>query len=146
MPIPHPGGIYSRRTSAFVTSNASYIDNLVLADSYLTHVRQVLQRQGQWDSSTIIVMGDHSWRTMLWDPTVIWTAEDQAASHGGKFDDRPAYIVKLPQQQLSAHIEAPFAAIHTRALMDCIMSNQIRSSDDLANWVKQQSPAFVLRH
>ena len=139
MPIPHPGGIYNRKTSTFVTSQSSYIDNLALADRYLEHVYQVLQRQGTWDSSVVIVMGDHSWRTaLIWRDSPYWTMEDKIASKGGQFDDRPGYIVKMPYQQKAMQINTPFAALRTRALLDAIINHKISSAGDLAVWVKQK--------
>lgn len=135
MPVPHPGGIYDRTTGSFATTHSSYIDNLALADKYLAHVRAVLEQNGAWDSSTVIVMGDHSWRThWLWKPLPSWTREEQIASHGGQFDDRPAYIVKLPYQQEPARIDLPFEAIHTRALLDALVQNRIRSPGELSAW------------
>ena len=65
MPMPHPGGIYDRRTGTFGTPGTSYIDNLALADLYLDHVHLLLQQRGEWDSATVVIMGDHSWRTKL---------------------------------------------------------------------------------
>jgi hypothetical protein len=137
MPVPHQGGIYNRKTSAFVTSQSSYIDNLALADRYLAHVHQVLQQQGTWDSSVILIMGDHSWRTQLvWRNSPFWTPEDETASSSGQFDDRPAYIVKMPQQQQGTVIDTPLPAIRTRALLDAIISHKIQTADDLAAWAK----------
>jgi hypothetical protein len=136
MPVPHPGGIYDRKRNEFVTQNASYIDNLALADHYLAHVRALLQARGEWDSSAVIVMGDHSWRTQaVWKGTPFWMAEDEAASHGGQFDDRPAYILKLPHQSQGARIEDTFSALRTRALLQGIVRGQIRSSEDLIQFV-----------
>jgi hypothetical protein len=133
IPAPHPGGIYDRRTGAFTTHGASYVDNLALADQYLAHVRLLLQQRGEWDSSTIMVMGDHSWRTkLIWSSSDVWTAEDQAASQGGQFDDRPAYIVKLPYQTAPARITTPYDAVNTRALIDGLLSKRINSPADLA--------------
>jgi len=133
VPAPHPGGIYNRRTGAFTTHGASYIDNLALADRYLAHVHQLLKPRGQWDSSTVIVMGDHSWRTtLLWSDQPGWTAEERAASHGGQFDPRPAYIVKLPHQTGPARIAAPFDAVNTRPLLDALLGGSIQSPADLA--------------
>jgi hypothetical protein len=133
MPAPHPGGIYDRRTGQFTTHGASYIDNLALADRYLAHVRQLLSQRGEWDSSTIIVMGDHSWRTRLvWRASPIWTNEDEAASHDGLFDDRPAYIVKLPRQSSPARVDTPFDAVNTRMLLKAILSGEIQSPAQLA--------------
>ena len=144
LPVPHPGGIYDRKTTAFATTNMSYIDNLALADRYLNHVRQLLQQHNAWDSSTIVVMGDHSWRTKLvWSSSPQWTSEDQAASNGGQFDDRPAYIVKLPRQQQPERFDAPFAAVHTRALLDAILSNRIHTPSELSSWAGQQASAHT---
>ncbi len=139
LPVPHPGGIYDRKTSSFSHNNSSYIDNLALADKSLAHLRQLLERNGTWDSSAVIVMGDHSWRTtLLWSKSYAWTPEDQAASHGGQFDDRPAYIVKMPYQRTPARIDSRFAAIHTRALLDGIIDGRLKTSEDLAAWAAQQ--------
>ncbi len=139
MPIPHPFGFYDRRKKIFSSSHTSYIDNLALADLYLAHVRQILEQQQQWDSSAVVVMGDHSWRTKsIWLSSATWTAEDAAASHGGQFDDRPAYIVKLPNQQEPTRIDVPFDLVHTRSLMDGLMSDRFHSSEGLQSWVREQ--------
>jgi len=135
MAIPHPSGIYSRRTRTLVTRNATYIDNLALADLYLAHVRSVLEADGQWDSSAIIIMGDHSWRTERWVDAPNWTSEEEEASDGHHFDDRPDYIVKLSAQEVGTTINMPFTAVHTRSLLNAIMTNQIVSSEDLSAWV-----------
>ncbi|MEO6982154.1 MAG: hypothetical protein ABI072_03455, partial [Edaphobacter sp.] len=140
IPVPHPGGIYDRKTASFTSTHSSYIDNLALADRYLAHVHELLQQHHAWDSSTIVVMGDHSWRTQLaWIASPLWTAEDQLASHGGQFDNRPAYIVKLPQQPEAARIDPAFAAIHTRALLDALIDNKIQSPADLSTWASRQT-------
>jgi hypothetical protein len=139
MPVPHPGGIYDRTSEKFALSHSSYIDNLALTDKLLGHIRSQLEQRGQWDASTIVIMGDHSWRTKLyWEDLPDWTKEEQIASEGGRFDDRPAYIVKLPQQRTGARIDAPFAALNTRKLFDALLSQKIRSKEDLRAWTKQQ--------
>ncbi|HET6170890.1 MAG TPA: hypothetical protein VFE01_11945, partial [Terracidiphilus sp.] len=126
---------YDRTTGNFATTHSTYIDNLALADKYLAHVRAVLEQNGTWDSSVIVIMGDHSWRTsFIWSSKPSWTHEEQVASDGDRFDDRPAYIVKLPHQQQPARIDAPYAAIHTRALLDALTHNQLRSAGDLSAW------------
>lgn len=135
LPIPHPVGIYNRHTGQFADQDSTYIDNLALADRYLAHARAVLEQNGTWDSSTVIVMGDHSWRTWLWKNN--WGPEQQRATHGGEFDPRPAYIVKLPYQHQPARIDSPYAAIHTRALLDAIIAGQIHSPAGLAAWTAQ---------
>jgi hypothetical protein len=136
MPIPHPGGIYDRRTRRFTVGNSNYIDNLALADSFLAHVRSLLESQGQWDSSAIVIMGDHSWRTYSWSNAPDWTPEEQVASDGATFDDRPAYIVKAPYQNKGARIDLPFDAVDTRLLLDAFLKQQIVSAETLSKWVE----------
>jgi hypothetical protein len=137
LPVPHPRGIYDRRTGRFsTTGTASYIDNLALADRTLGDIRRTLEQTGQWDSSTVIVMGDHSFRTKLWETAHVWTAEDEIATHGGQYDPRPAYIVKLPNQTTAARIDAPFQTVNTRKLFDALMSHQINTPADLAAWAR----------
>ena len=74
LPIPHPFGIYNRQTRQLTTTGPStYIDNLALADVYLGHLRTQLEQRGEWDSSTILIMGDHSWRTApVWAAFPTW--------------------------------------------------------------------------
>lgn len=138
LPVPHPGGIYDRRTGRFATKHSSYLDNLALADELLGHIRSKLERTGEWDASTIVLMGDHSWRTeLIWRDSPGWTEEEQIASHGGQFDDRPAYVVKLPEQHIGARIDEPFAALNTRRLFDALLAQKIRSKEELSVWALQ---------
>ncbi|CAN5403895.1 hypothetical protein BH10ACI4_BH10ACI4_12750 [soil metagenome] len=135
LPIPHPDGIYDRHTHQFATHATSYLDNLVLADDTVAHLRTQLEQRGEWDSAIILITGDHAWRTVTqWRDSSAWTAEEQTASHEGQFDDRPAYILKLPDQHQSARIETPFQSIHTRDLLDALMDRRIQNAQDLSDW------------
>lgn len=137
MPFPHPGGIYDRKEKKLTSSHSSYLDNLALADAYMAHVQALLDQRGEWDSSTVVVMGDHSWRTtIVWRGMPEWTPEDELASHGGKFDDRPGYIVKLPGQHVGATIDTRYKAIRTRGLLDELLSGQVKSAEELQAWVR----------
>jgi hypothetical protein len=138
LPVPHPLGMYHRATGKFALSHSSYIDNLALADKCLAHLRSKLESSAEWDSSTVVVMADHSWRTkLIWKVLPGWTEEDEIASQGGKFDDRPAYIVKLPHQRVGTRIEEPYAALNTRKLFDALMTQKIRYPEDLSLWAQQ---------
>ncbi len=139
LPIPHAPGIYDRAKDELTEAPASYLDNLALADRYLAHIRSVLERTGQWNTSTLLVMGDHSWRGPMWRPTPDWTAEDEAASHGGQFDTRPFYVVRLAGQQSGVRIGTPFPALATRGLLDALLSRDITSSSDLLQWSQQNT-------
>jgi hypothetical protein len=142
MPIPHPIGIYNRHTRSFVTDRPSYLDNLALCDLYLAHVRQKLERLGAWDKTTLVLMGDHSWRVQLnWARSPAWTPEERIASDGAQFDSRPAYVVKLPHQTTPDQIEFPFAALRTRDLFENLLAGRISTPQQLAKWAQQASKA-----
>jgi len=137
MNLPHPQGFYNRHTGQFSTDKTGYIDNLALADIFLGHVRSLLEANGTWDDTTLVVMGDHSWRTnFIWAKTASWSSEEQAASDGDKFDDRPGYIVHLAGQKTPARIDTPYEAIRTRSLMDNLVQGKIVTPEQLAAWVK----------
>ena len=136
MPIPHMPAIYNRQTASFATSNPSYLDNLALCDDYLAHVRKELEDNGTWDSTTLVLMGDHSWRISGADGLA---PEERAATDGGQFDDRPAYIVKLAHQSTPARIDTQFAALRTRDLFDNLLTGRISTSQQLANWAQQET-------
>ena len=142
MPIPHPFGIYNRHTGQFTTGPSTYIDNLALADAYLADLRSQLEQRGEWDSSTILIMGDHSWRTApIWVRDTHLDREEQKASDGGQFDDRPAYILKLPQPAAARAHRRTLPSSPTRALLDALMDQRIQSPQDLAAWVANPSIA-----
>jgi hypothetical protein len=139
VPVPHPGGIYDRARMTFTTRGTSYIDNLAIAGQFLAEARMILEQHGEWDSSCVVVMGDHSWRTkQMWASAPGWTSEDQKASNGGQFDDRPAYIVKMPKQDTELRIDTPFKASNTRALLDGVISGQLQTAEELRQWVSQR--------
>ena len=139
LPVPHPGGIFDRRTGQFALKHTSYVDNLALADQCLAALRKELERLGEWETAAVVVMGDHSWRTnLMWRPMPTqWTAEDEKASQGGQFDDRPAYLVKLPEQKSGLQIDVPFDAVKTRALLDGLLAGQWKTPEQMAAWVRQ---------
>jgi hypothetical protein len=135
MPIPHPEGIWERRTGQFAIDLSSYVDNLALADAYLGHVRDLLEANGQWDGTTVVIMGDHALRTAIWKDLPSWSGDDQLASDGDKFDQRPAYLIKLPYQHTPAIVQAAFPAVRTRALLDELLEGGITSPAQLKQWV-----------
>ncbi len=138
LPIPHPYGIYDRKKHRLAANPTSYVDNLALADEYLAYVQQLLWSKDEWDSSAIVVTGDHSWRPWLWIGNSARTKEEDVAAvkRSGGFDDRPGLIVKLPYQSSGNHIDTAFEATRFRGLIDCILTGQVKTSSDLKTWVE----------
>jgi hypothetical protein len=141
MPIPHMPGIYDRRTRSFATGNSNsgnsnYLDNLALCDDYLAHVRRELEANGTWDNTTIVLMGDHSWRITR---AAVLSPEERATTDGGQFDDRPAYIIKLAHQTAPARIDTPFPALRTRELFDNLLTGRITTPEQLTTWAQVET-------
>jgi hypothetical protein len=67
--------------------------------------------------------------------------EEQAASGGGRFDDRPGYIVKLPGQSQGARFDAAYPATETHAMLEGILDGSIRTPAQLASFAQQHPPA-----
>ena len=141
LPIPHPDGIWDRTTGNFAIDHSNYVDNLALADRYLGHLRSVLEAEGEWDDATILIIGDHGWRTTTqWASDPIWSAADIQASHGRQVDHRPAYLLKLPNQHQAAKVAQNFNALRTRALLDALLAHQISGPGQLQAWITSQPP------
>ena len=75
----------------------------------------------------------------MWSNVTDWTHEEEVASDGETFDDRPAYLVKAPYQKTGARIDLPFNAVDTRRLLDAFLTQQVNSAESLAAWVKDKN-------
>ncbi len=125
LPLPHPPGFYNRRTGQFDASgNTSYIDNLALSDKTLGELLTTLHASPRWPETSIVVCGDHSWRTYLWKASGHWTAEDRAASHGGVFDPRPMLMVHGAGQSSADTIGRPVPLLKVHDIVDGLLRSQ----------------------
>jgi Sulfatase len=122
LPIPHPPGLYDRATGRPDESgNRSYVDNLALADKVLGQLLAHIEQSSRWSQTSVIVCGDHSWRTWLWSPMPSWIAEDQAASHGRAFDSRPLLMIHLAGQTTTRTVTAPFPLLNVHTVLDSLL-------------------------
>ncbi|MGA2205872.1 MAG: sulfatase-like hydrolase/transferase [Terracidiphilus sp.] len=97
-PAPHPPPFWDRNTHTFA-AGGSYLDALDYSDRLLGQILDVLQAQPRWPATTLIVQGDHSWRTHIWRTLPGWSTEDERISHGGQWDPRPVLLIHMAGQQ-----------------------------------------------
>lgn len=135
LPIPHPGGIYNRKTHR-IGVDGSYLDNLVLADETLGKLLEDIQKSPLGDRTTVIVSSDHSWRIALWRPTTDWRPEDTRVS-GGRFDARPLLMVHFPQESQAVTVGSPFPLIAMHGMIEQMLAGRIEDSAALQSWVAQ---------
>jgi hypothetical protein len=121
MPVPHSPNIWNRKLGTFTqTCGSSYLDNLALADNELGSLLAILQSSPRWKDTTLIVQGDHSWRTYVWDQQPAWTDEDDKVS-GDDFDPRPAVIVHHAGQTQPEVISTPWPLINVHAVVEEVL-------------------------
>lgn len=111
IPAPHPIGFWNRRKGTF-GPGGSYLDGLDYTDRLLGQMLAILDSQPRWAATTLMVHGDHSWRTAMWRPLPGWSAEDERASQGGQWDPRPVLLIHTPGQQATRIVAAPTSVIY----------------------------------
>ena len=104
-PAPHPSAFWDRRTYTFA-AGGSYLDSLDYCDRLLGQLLDILEAQQRWPATTVVVQGDHSWRTMMWRPLPGWSTEDERM-RGDPWDDRPALLIHSAGQQAPVTVTAP---------------------------------------
>jgi hypothetical protein len=106
IPAPHPPAFWDRRTGKYAVGG-SYLDGLDYSDHLLGQILDLLEAQPRWSATTLILQGDHSWRTAMWRPLPGWSAEDERASSGGQWDPRPLVAIHQPGQQNEETVSTP---------------------------------------
>jgi hypothetical protein len=135
--VPHPPGIFDRRTDVYKTDgDRSYIDNLKLADRTLGELRRVLEENGQWDDTIVVVSSDHAWRPTLHRPDFAWTAEDEEASRGHQ-DSRVPFLLKLPGQTTPVAYERSFNTVLTSELLLAILRGEVSDAEGVVLWLER---------
>jgi hypothetical protein len=121
-PVPHHPWIYDRRAGSFSTAhNATYLDNLVLADHTLGEMRRALEAHGLWDNSTILVTSDHWWR--------------EAPLHDGRRDHRVPFLLKLPGQGEGLTYEESFNTVLIHDLLLDVLAGKVSTPDAASRWL-----------
>jgi hypothetical protein len=111
LPAPHPPAFWDRKTGTFAVGG-SYLDSLDFSDRLLGQILNLLETQPRWAATTLIVQGDHSWRTAMWRPLPGWSAEDERASHGGQWDPRPVLMIHAPGQKSAETVAEPTSVMY----------------------------------
>jgi hypothetical protein len=137
LPVPHPIGIYDRARHEFkVTGESSYLDNLELADRALGELRQAMESAGVWDSSTVVISGDHWWRAEVWSRLDSVT-EEEAAVAPATPDHRVPFVVKLPGEKEPLAYQPEMNTILTHDLLLALLRGEVRTPQQAATWLDQ---------
>jgi hypothetical protein len=98
LPFPHPPATWSRQQNTYNPQcGSSYLDSLAQTDNALGAILEILHNSPRWNDTSLVVQGDHSWRTYSWREHDGWTPEDGRASRN-TFDPRPALFIHQAAQ------------------------------------------------
>ena len=139
LPMPHPPYVYDRETDTFgpdIPSN--YFDSLFLTDKVLGDIRGVMEKNGTWNGSNVIVSSDHWWRKELSPDDAFWSAEEEALIKK-KTGRRIPFIFKPAEasgERSNGLIYEPeFNTVLTHDLILEIFAGSISSSKEAADWL-----------
>jgi hypothetical protein len=133
LPVPHPPGLYDRRTHQLCACG-NYIDNLTLADDTLAVLLHSIDASPSAGQTTVILSSDHSWRPEQWRTEPFWTEEeDRIAQHFS--DARPVFLVRFPGQQQQVDVTAPVPELAEHDLIAGMLDGKISTADELVRAV-----------
>jgi Sulfatase len=135
-PVPHPYGIYDRRTRKLGV-RGTYLDNLVLADETIADVLARIQKTSDRDQTILIVSSDHSWRIKMWDHEASWTTEEERAS-SGRFDPRPFLLIRFPGSEKGETRSESVPELDLHGILEAMLSGKIKSQGDLDRSLYEQ--------
>ena len=133
-PIPHPFGIYNRRTDTIGTDASNdYLDNLELVDHTLALIREALESSRTWDSTALLVTGDHSFRKEIWkDPP--WF--DNSVHLFGEIENpRVPFLLKLPDQETGMRFDGSFNLVMVHDIGLALLGGEVRTAEQFVHWM-----------
>jgi hypothetical protein len=140
-PLPHPFAIYDRKRQDFTLSDTtSYADNLALVDRTVGEMRRALERAGQWDSTSLLIISDHGLRPDLWRDRMGWTPELERLTAGGQSETVP-FILKLAGQNHGVVYDRPFSSVVSSELVLAILCGDVSTPEDAASWLDNRQGA-----
>jgi hypothetical protein len=135
--VPHPPGIYNRRTGRFSTEpESSYLDNLALTDKTFGELRRTLEDARLWDSTTIVVTSDHWLRFDTLKSLAHWRSpEDQALV--GLNSHRVPFILKLAGHTEGFRYDSTFNTVVTHDLILALLRGELNNPQQIVRWLDE---------
>jgi hypothetical protein len=140
-PLPHPFPIYDRQRHDFTLGDTlSYADNLALVDRTVGEMRRALERTGQWDSTSVLIISDHGLRPDLWRGRMGWTPELERLTAAGQSETVP-FILKLAGQNRGVVYDRPFSSVVSSELALAILCGEVSTPEAAVSWLDRRQGA-----
>jgi hypothetical protein len=138
-PTPHMYAIYNRwRRDFTLDSTIDYLDNLALVDRTLGELRAKIETAGLWNRTTILITADHGFRPDMWRGRYGWTQNMERISERGASHLVP-FILKLAGKREHLILDRPFSNIVSSDLAMAVISGQISSAGQAADWIERRA-------
>jgi hypothetical protein len=135
LPVPHPPGMFYRTTGSFTISDQSnYIDNLVLADQLLGELRSHMEDTGVWNSTSILISGDHPFRANLFARTL-----EEKRLTGDQMKPYVPFMLKMAGGSEHIVVKGVLPNIVSRDLVAGIARGRIRTHVEAAEWLQARA-------
>jgi hypothetical protein len=130
LPVLRTPGLYDRAAGRLTARNFSatdtaYVDNLALADRFLTDLRRGLERT-RLDDRTWLVVSSARWAT---------------PRPGGSVDHRVPFLVRPPEGGRGPHVDVAFNTLATQDLVLAILRGTVSGTDGVAGWLARRPMA-----
>ena len=134
-PIPHPYAIYDRQRRDFsLSGTTSYLDNLALVDRFIGELRVTLEHANLWDSTSLLISGDHGLRSWLWQKRYNWTPEMDQLGIKGPSATVP-FILKLAGRSEGAICSQSFSSVISGDLALAVLTGRVSTKDEALTWL-----------
>jgi hypothetical protein len=134
VPVPHPPAIYSRARGTLSSEpGGSYLDNLALADRTLGDLRGLLEKDGLWDSTALLVTSDHGLRASVWNGMDEWSPAVAALAEADT--TKVPFLFHLPRQAAAVRYDKPLNTLITRRLIVSFLRGEIRQPEQAAQFI-----------
>ncbi|MEQ1949329.1 MAG: sulfatase-like hydrolase/transferase [Bryobacteraceae bacterium] len=143
-PTPHLFAIYDAKRKDFTLSDkTTYFDNLALVDRTVRELRAKLEQAGLWDSTTLLISSDHGLRREIWKGSRNWSPKFDQLLESGSYPVVP-FILKLAGQTQHVAFDPRFSAVVTGNLALSLLSGDVKTSQQAADWLLQHGEAKTL--
>jgi hypothetical protein len=136
MNVPHPPAIYDLSRNAISHDrNINYLGNLRLLDRTLGDIRETLEKAGMWDSSTILLTGDHPFRAFTYQNPKRYPSRLGFIQH-----NQVPYLLRMPGETQGVVYDSAMNTIVTKDLLMAILNRQVAAPQQIPAWLDRHPP------
>ena len=100
-------------------------------------MRGALEHAGLWDSTSLLISGDHGLRPWLWRGERNWTPEMERLTADGASSTVP-FILKLAGRNHGVVHSEPFSALLSADLIMAVLDGRVSTEEEASTWLARR--------